>query len=220
QGGGRFSSASQEGLVTLWDKVMEGVKLENRTHAPVDFDTAVASTITSHDAGYINKALEKVVGLQTEAPLKRALIPFGGIKMIEGSCKAYNRELDPMIKKIFTEYRKTHNQGVFDVYTPDILRCRKSGVLTGLPDAYGRGRIIGDYRRVALYGIDYLMKDKLAQFTSLQADLENGVNLEQTIRLREEIAEQHRALGQMKEMAAKYGYDISGPATNAQEAIQ
>ena len=107
---------------------MEGVKLENRTHAPVDFDTAVASTITSHDAGYINKALEKVVGLQTEAPLKRALIPFGGIKMIEGSCKAYNRELDPMIKKIFTEYRKTHNQGVFDVYTPDILRCRKSGV--------------------------------------------------------------------------------------------
>ncbi|WP_077709645.1 formate C-acetyltransferase, partial [Escherichia coli] len=209
-----------EATTTLWDKVMEGVKLENRTHAPVDFDTAVASTITSHDAGYINKALEKVVGLQTEAPLKRALIPFGGIKMIEGSCKAYNRELDPMIKKIFTEYRKTHNQGVFDVYTPDILRCRKSGVLTGLPDAYGRGRIIGDYRRVALYGIDYLMKDKYAQFTSLQADLENGVNLEQTIRLREEIAEQHRALGQMKEMAAKYGYDISGPATNAQEAIQ
>ena len=215
-----FLAGATEATTTLWDKVMEGVKLENRTHAPVDFDTAVASTITSHDAGYINKQLEKIVGLQTEAPLKRALIPFGGIKMIEGSCKAYNRELDPMIKKIFTEYRKTHNQGVFDVYTPDILRCRKSGVLTGLPDAYGRGRIIGDYRRVALYGIDYLMKDKLAQFTSLQADLENGVNLEQTIRLREEIAEQHRALGQMKEMAAKYGYDISGPATNAQEAIQ
>ncbi|SUH38354.1 formate acetyltransferase 1 [Salmonella enterica subsp. enterica] len=183
----------------LWDSVMEGVKQENRTHAPVDFDTSVASTITSHDAGYINKALEKIVGLQTEAPLKRAIIPFGGIKMVEGSCKAYNRELDPMIKKIFTEYRKTHNQGVFDVYTPDILRCRKSGVLTGLPDAYGRGRIIGDYRRVALYGIDYLMKDKFAQFTSLQSDLENGVNLEATIRLREEIAEQHRALGQIKE---------------------
>lgn len=198
---------------------MEGVKLENRTHAPVDFDTAVASTITSHDAGYINKQLEKIVGLQTEAPLKRALIPFGGIKMIEGSCKAYNRELDPMIKKSSLNTVKL-TTGVFDVYTPDILRCRKSGVLTGLPDAYGRGRIIGDYRRVALYGIDYLMKDKLAQFTSLQADLENGVNTEQTIRLREEIAEQHRALGQMKEMAAKYGYDISGPATNAQEAIQ
>ena len=220
EGDESFLAGATEATTTLWDKVMEGVKLENRTHAPVDFDTAVASTITSHDAGYINKQLEKIVGLQTEAPLKRALIPFGGIKMIEGSCKAYNRELDPMIKKIFTEYRKTHNQGVFDVYTPDILRCRKSGVLTGLPDAYGRGRIIGDYRRVALYGIDYLMKDKLAQFTSLQADLENGVNLEQTIRLREEIAEQHRALGQMKEMAAKYGYDISGPATNAQEAIQ
>ena len=220
EGDESFLAGATEATTTLWDKVMEGVKLENRTHAPVDFDTAVASTITSHDAGYINKQLEKIVGLQTEAPLKRALIPFGGIKMIEGSCKAYNRELDPMIKKIFTEYRKTHNQGVFDVYTPDILRCRKSGVLTGLPDAYGRGRIIGDYRRVALYGIDYLMKDKYAQFVSLQSDLENGVNLEATIRLREEIAEQHRALGQIKEMAAKYGCDISGPATNAQEAIQ
>ncbi len=118
-----LAGRATEATTTLWDKVMEGVKLENRTHAPVDFDTAVASTITSHDAGYINKQLEKIVGLQTEAPLKRALIPFGGIKMIEGSCKAYNRELDPMIKKIFTEYRKTHNQGVFDVYTPDILRC-------------------------------------------------------------------------------------------------
>ena len=188
EGDESFLAGATEATTTLWDKVMEGVKLENRTHAPVDFDTAVASTITSHDAGYINKQLEKIVGLQTEAPLKRALIPFGGIKMIEGSCKAYNRELDPMIKKIFTEYRKTHNQGVFDVYTPDILRCRKSGVLTGLPDAYGRGRIIGDYRRVALYGIDYLMKDKYAQFVSLQSDLENGVNLEATIRLREEIA--------------------------------
>ena len=199
---------------------MEGVKQENRTHAPVDFDTSLASTITSHDAGYIEKGLEKIVGLQTEAPLKRAIIPFGGIKMVEGSCKAYNRELDPMLKKIFTEYRKTHNQGVFDVYTKDILNCRKSGVLTGLPDAYGRGRIIGDYRRVALYGIDFLMKDKYAQFVSLQEKLENGEDLEGTIRLREEISEQHRALGQIKEMAAKYGCDISGPATTAQEAIQ
>jgi formate C-acetyltransferase len=140
---------------------MEGIKLENRTQAPVDFDTDVAATITSHDAGYINKSLETIVGLQTDAPLKRALIPFGGIKMVEGSCKVYGRELDPALKKIFTEYRKTHNQGVFDVYTKDILNCRKSGVLTGLPDAYGRGRIIGDYRRVALYGIDFLMADKL-----------------------------------------------------------
>lgn len=186
EGDESFLAGATDATTKLWDSVMEGVKQENRTHTPVDFDTSVASTITSHDAGYINKALEKIVGLQTEAPLKRAIIPFGGIKMVEGSCKAYNRELDPMIKKIFTEYRKTHNQGVFDVYTPDILRCRKSGVLTGLPDAYGRGRIIGDYRRVALYGIDYLMKDKFAQFTSLQSDLENGVNLEATIRLREE----------------------------------
>lgn len=129
------------------------------------------------------------------------MLPFGGIRMIEGSCKAYGREMNPEIEKIFTEYRKTHNQGVFDVYTPDIIRCRKSGVLTGLPDAYGRGRIIGDYRRVALYGIDFLMKDKFAQFTSLQAKLESGEDLRETIQLREEIAEQHRALGQMKEMA-------------------
>lgn len=121
---------------------------------------------------------------------------------------------------MFTEYRKTHNQGVFDVYTKDILNCRKSGVLTGLPDAYGRGRIIGDYRRVALYGIDFLMADKLNQFKSLQEKLENGEDLEMTIQLREEIAEQHRALAQIKEMAAKYGYDISGPATSAQEAVQ
>ncbi|WP_075181200.1 formate C-acetyltransferase [Pantoea sp. 1.19] len=204
----------------LWDSVLEGIKIENRSHAPVDFDTALASTITAHDAGYIDAALEKIVGLQTDAPLKRAIIPFGGIKMVEGSCKVYGRELDPQLKKIFTEYRKTHNQGVFDVYTPDILRCRKSGILTGLPDAYGRGRIIGDYRRVALYGIDYLMADKLAQFTSLQQDLENGSDLEATIRLREEIAEQHRALAQMKTMAAKYGCDIAGPARNAREAVQ
>ncbi|MEY0024491.1 formate C-acetyltransferase [Providencia rettgeri] len=220
EGDESFLAGSTPATDTLWDKVMEGIKIENRTHAPVDFDTDVASTITSHDAGYITKELEKIVGLQTDAPLKRGLIPFGGIKMVEGSCKAYDRTLDPEIKKIFTEYRKTHNQGVFDVYTPDILKCRKSGILTGLPDAYGRGRIIGDYRRVALYGIDFLMKDKFNQFTSLQERLEKGEDLQMTIQLREEIAEQHRALGQMKEMAAKYGYDISAPATNAQEAVQ
>lgn len=220
EGDESFLAGATLATTQLWDTVMEGVKIENRTHAPVDFDTSVVSTITSHDAGYIDKSLEKIVGLQTEAPLKRAMIPFGGIKMLESSCKAYQRELDPLVKKIFTEYRKTHNQGVFDVYTPDILRCRKSGILTGLPDAYGRGRIIGDYRRVALYGVDFLMKDKLAQFTSLQTKLENGEDLECTIRLREEIAEQHRALDQMKQMAAKYGYDISVPATNAQEAVQ
>ena len=204
----------------LWNKVMEGIKFENSTHTPVDFDTSVISTITAHDAGYIEKDLEKIVGLQTEKPLKRAIIPFGGIKMVENSCKAYNKELDPLVKKIFTEYRKTHNQGVFDVYTKDILNCRKSGVITGLPDAYGRGRIIGDYRRVALYGIDYLMADKYNQFCSLQKDLEDGIELEMTIQRREELAEQHRALGQIKEMALKYGFDISKPATTAQEAIQ
>ncbi|TNH08504.1 formate C-acetyltransferase [Testudinibacter sp. TR-2022] len=205
---------------TLWEKVMDGIKVENKTHEPYDFDTSIISTITSHDAGYIQQDLEKIVGLQTDAPLKRAIIPFGGIKMVEGSCQVYGRQLDPQVKKIFTEYRKTHNQGVFDVYTPDILRCRKSGVLTGLPDAYGRGRIIGDYRRVALYGIDFLMADKFKQFGSLQGRLERGEDLEMTIQLREEIAEQHRALGQIKQMAASYGYDISGPATNAREAVQ
>ncbi|MGQ6208700.1 formate C-acetyltransferase [Serratia sp. IR-2025] len=220
EGDESFLAGATQATTTLWDKVMEGIKLENRTHAPVDFDTNVASTIVSHDAGYIAKELETIVGLQTDAPLKRALIPFGGIKMVEGSCKVYGRELDPQLKKVFTEYRKTHNQGVFDVYTKDILNCRKSGVLTGLPDAYGRGRIIGDYRRVALYGIDFLMADKLNQFKSLQEKLENGEDLEMTIQLREEIAEQHRALAQIKEMAARYGYDISGPATSAQEAVQ
>ncbi|MCQ1057451.1 formate C-acetyltransferase [Photobacterium sp. ZSDE20] len=204
----------------LWDQVMEGIKQENSTHAPVDFDTSLVSTITAHDAGYINKDLETIVGLQTEAPLKRAIMPNGGVRMIEGSCKAYGRALDPQVSKIFSEYRKTHNQGVFDVYSPDILKCRKSGVLTGLPDAYGRGRIIGDYRRVALYGIDFLIKEKVAQFHSLQEKLEKGDDLQMTMQLREEIQEQHRALGQMKEMAAKYGCDISQPATNAQEAIQ
>ncbi|HIF9225491.1 TPA: formate C-acetyltransferase [Photobacterium damselae] len=221
EGDGSFlETEATPATAKLWDAVMEGIKQENATHAPVDFDTDVISTITAHDAGYINKELETIVGLQTDAPLKRGLIPNGGIRMIEGSCKVYGRELNADIKKIYSEYRKTHNQGVFDIYTPDILKCRKSGVLTGLPDAYGRGRIIGDYRRVALYGIDALMKDKLAQFTSLQERFEKGEDLQMTMQLREEICEQHRALGQIKAMAAKYGCDISGPATNAQEAIQ
>ncbi|OBX03958.1 pyruvate formate-lyase [Gallibacterium genomosp. 3] len=220
EGDESFLAGATAATTKLWNKVMEGIKEENRTHEPLDFDTDIPSTIISHPAGYIEKELEQIVGLQTDAPLKRAIIPFGGIKMVEGSCKVYGRELDPQVKKIFTEYRKTHNQGVFDVYTPDILRCRKSGVLTGLPDAYGRGRIIGDYRRVALYGIDFLMADKFKQFTSLQSRLENGEDLQMTIQLREEIAEQHRALGQIKQMAATYGCDISGPATNAKEAVQ
>ena len=221
EGDGSFlETEATPATAKLWDAVMEGIKQENATHAPVDFDTDVASTITAHDAGYIEKELETIVGLQTDAPLKRALIPNGGIRMIENSCKVYGRELDPTLKKVYSELRKTHNQGVFDVYTPSILKCRKSGVLTGLPDAYGRGRIIGDYRRVALYGIDYLMKEKLAQFASLEEDFLNGEDLQMTMQRREEICEQHRALAQIKEMAAKYGCDISLPAVTAQEAIQ
>ncbi len=220
EGDESFLADATPATTALWDKVMEGIKIENKTHEPLDFDTDNPSTITSHKPGYINKELEKIVGLQTDAPLKRAIMPFGGIKMVKGSCEVYGRQLDPEVEHIFTEYRKTHNQGVFDVYTPDILRCRKSGVLTGLPDAYGRGRIIGDYRRLAVYGIDYLMADKKKQFDSLQARLERGEDIQATIQLREEIAEQHRALGKMKEMAASYGFDISNPATNAQEAVQ
>ena len=220
EGDESFLADATPATTALWDKVMEGIKIENKTHEPLDFDTDNPSTITSHKPGYINKELEKIVGLQTDAPLKRAIMPFGGIKMVKGSCEVYGRQLDPEVEHIFTEYRKTHNQGVFDVYTPDILRCRKSGVLTGLPDAYGRGRIIGDYRRLAVYGIDYLMADKKKQFNSLQAKLERGEDIQATIQLREEIAEQHRALGKMKEMAASYGFDISNPATNAQEAVQ
>ncbi|MEZ8861017.1 formate C-acetyltransferase [Vibrio sp. 10N.247.311.51] len=213
-------SEGTEATNKLWSSVMEGIKQENATKAPVDFDTSVISTITAHDAGYIEKDLETIVGLQTEKPLKRAIIPNGGVRMVEGSCKAYGETLDPMVSKIYSEYRKTHNAGVFDIYTPDILKCRKSGVLTGLPDAYGRGRIIGDYRRVALYGIDFLMKDKATQFASLQERFENGEDLSATMQLREEISEQHRALGQIKQMAEKYGFDISEPAQTAQEAIQ
>ena len=220
EGDQSFLADATPATTALWDKVMEGIKIENKTHEPLDFDTDNPSTITSHKPGYINKELEKIVGLQTDAPLKRAIMPFGGIKMVKGSCEVYGRQLDPEVEHIFTEYRKTHNQGVFDVYTPDILRCRKSGVLTGLPDAYGRGRIIGDYRRLAVYGIDYLMADKKKQFDSLQPKLERGEDIQATIQLREEIAEQHRALGKMKEMAASYGFDISNPATNAQEAVQ
>lgn len=220
EGDESFLASATEATDKLWAEVMEGIKVENATKAPLDFDTKIIATITSHDAGYIDKPLETIVGLQTDKPLKRAIMPNGGIRMIESSCKAYDKTLDPEVLEIFTKYRKSHNQGVFDVYTPEIMACRKSGVITGLPDAYGRGRIIGDYRRVALYGIDYLMADKRQQFDDLQKDLETGKNLEATIRLREEVTEQFRALNDMKKMAASYGFDISGPATNAHEAVQ
>ncbi|PLC38399.1 formate C-acetyltransferase [Klebsiella aerogenes] len=215
-----FLPQATPATTALWEKVMAGIRVENATHAPVDFDTNIATTITAHDAGYIDQALEKIVGLQTDKPLKRALHPFGGINMIKSSFDAYGREMDSQFEYLFSELRKTHNQGVFDAYSPDMLRCRKSGVLTGLPDGYGRGRIIGDYRRVALYGIRYLVRERELQFADLQATLERGQDLEATIRLREELAEHRRALLQMQEMAAKYGCDISRPARNAQEAVQ
>ena len=220
EGDESFLAGATAATTKLWEEVMEKIKVENKTHEPYDIDCDIPSTITSHKPGYIDQALEKIVGLQTDAPLKRAIIPFGGIKMVKGSCDVYRRTLNPEVEKIFTEYRKTHNQGVFDVYTPDILRCRKSGVITGLPDAYGRGRIIGDYRRLAIYGADFLMKDKQRQFASLQPRLEAGEDIQATIQLREEIAEQHRALGQIKQMAASYGFDVSRPAETAQEAVQ
>lgn len=220
EGDESFLADATPATTALWEKVMAGIRIENATHAPVDFDTNIATTITAHDAGYIEKDLEKIVGLQTDKPLKRALHPFGGVNMIKSSFHAYGREMDADFEYTFTDLRKTHNQGVFDVYSPDMLRCRKSGVLTGLPDGYGRGRIIGDYRRVALYGIRYLVRERELQFADLQSNLEQGQNLEATIRLREELAEHRRALLQMQEMAAKYGYDISRPARNAQEAVQ
>lgn len=215
-----FLAGATAATTELWEKVMEGIRIENATHAPVDFDTNVATTITAHAPGYIIKTQEKIVGLQTDKPLKRALHPYGGVNMIKSSFEAYGREMDPDFEYQFTSLRKTHNQGVFDVYSPDILRCRKSGVLTGLPDGYGRGRIIGDYRRVALYGIAYLVRERELQFADLQAQLERGENLEAVIRLREELSEHRRALLQIQEMAASYGFDISVPATNAQEALQ
>ncbi|EEQ3348067.1 2-ketobutyrate formate-lyase/pyruvate formate-lyase [Escherichia coli] len=220
EGDESFLAEATPATTELWEKVMEGIRIENATHAPVDFDTNIATTITAHDAGYINQPLEKIVGLQTDAPLKRALHPFGGINMIKSSFHAYGREMDSEFEYLFTDLRKTHNQGVFDVYSPDMLRCRKFGVLTGLPDGYGRGRIIGDYRRVALYGISYLVRERELQFADLQSRLEKGEDLEATIRLREELAEHRHALLQIQEMAAKYGFDISRPAQNAQEAVQ
>ncbi|MCK7453532.1 formate C-acetyltransferase [Enterobacter chengduensis] len=215
-----FLAQATPATTALWQKVMVGIRQENATHAPVDFDTNIATTITAHGPGYIDQDLETVVGLQTDKPLKRALHPYGGINMIRSSFEAYGREMDPQFEYLFTDLRKTHNQGVFDVYSPEMMRCRKSGVLTGLPDGYGRGRIIGDYRRVALYGIAYLVRERELQFADLQGRLERGEDLEATIRLREELAEHKRALLQIQQMAASYGFDISRPAMNAQEAVQ
>lgn len=220
EGDEAFLAQATPATTALWQKVMVGIRQENATHAPVDFDTNIATTITAHGPGYIDQELETIVGLQTDKPLKRALHPYGGINMIRSSFEAYGREMDPQFEYLFTDLRKTHNQGVFDVYSPEMMRCRKSGVLTGLPDGYGRGRIIGDYRRVALYGISYLVRERELQFADLQGKLERGEELEATIRLREELAEHKRALLQIQQMATNYGFDISRPAMNAQEAVQ
>ena len=214
-GDSRFLAEPTEATLKLWDECCELFKKERENGGVLDLDTKVVSSITSHSAGYIDKELETIVGLQTDAPLKRSLQPFGGIRMAETSCSSYGYEVDPEVSEIFTKYRKTHNQGVFDVYTPEMKAARHSAIITGLPDAYGRGRIIGDYRRVALYGIDRLIEDKKAQFKSLEGEMTPD-----RIQLREEITEQIRALKEMIELGKIYGFDISRPAENAQEAIQ
>ncbi|NJR15991.1 MAG: formate C-acetyltransferase [Calothrix sp. CSU_2_0] len=210
-----FLTGATEQTQVLWKQVRDLMGVE-REKGILDTDTEVVSTITSHHPGYINRELEKIVGLQTEKPLKRAIMPFGGIRVVKDSLEAYGYQLNPKIAEIFTKYRKTHNDGVFDAYTKQMRLARHYGIITGLPDAYGRGRIIGDYRRVPLYGVDCLIEDKKAQLESLDVDVID----EFTIRLREEISEQIRALFELKEMAISYGFDISHPAANATEALQ
>ena len=217
RGDSSFLAGPTENTKVLVEKFNELMRQERLAGGTLDMDTSIPSTILSHGVGYIDKDREKIVGLQTDKPLKRALMTFGGINMAVNSCKAYGYEVDEEVIKIFTDYRKTHNQGVFDAYTPEMRLVRKSGVITGLPDAYGRGRIIGDYRRVALYGVDQLIAWKKEDLAKIGAD---GVMTEHVIRDREEVSEQIRALGELKEMAKIYGFDISGPATNAKEAVQ
>ncbi len=199
----------------LWDQVMELSRQEREAGGVLDMDTQIISTITSHGPGYLDKDLETIVGFQTDKPFKRSLQPFGGIRMAQNACHENGYEVDPKVVEIFTKYRKTHNQGVFDVYTPEMRLARKSAIITGLPDAYGRGRIIGDYRRVALYGVDWLIEDKKHQLATSLARMTS-----ENIRLREELADQLRALDELKELGRIYGFDISRPAANAQEAIQ
>ncbi|EEA84453.1 formate C-acetyltransferase [Peptacetobacter hiranonis] len=216
EGDASFLAGESERTKKLWDEVAELCKKEIENGGTLDVDTKTITAIDAYKPGYIDKELEQIVGLQTDAPLKRAIMPYGGIRMVENSCKAYGYELDPEVSEIFTKYRKTHNQGVFDAYTKEMRACRKSGIITGLPDAYGRGRIIGDYRRVALYGVDKLIEDKMAQKDSLELSTID----EDTIRLREEISEQINALEALKRMGESYGFDISRPAENSKEAVQ
>ena len=214
-----FLKAPTEATEKLWGRLSELQKEERAKGGVLDMDTDVVSTLTSHGPGYIDyklKNLEQIVGLQTDKPLKRAFMPFGGIKMAEDACKTYGYTPSERLHKIFTKYHKTHNQGVFDVYTPEMKKARHNKIITGLPDTYGRGRIVGDYRRVALYGIDYLLEKKRIDFDVCGS----GSMAEDIIKLREELADQCRALEGMKKMAAIYGFDISKPAGNAKEAVQ
>ena len=215
EGDASFLEGPTEATTKLWQTCCDLLKKERENGGVIDMDTEIVSTITSHSAGYIDKELEKIVGFQTDAPLKRSMQPFGGIRMAEAACKSYGYKVNPQISEFFSKYRKTHNQGVFDCYTPEMKAARHAAILTGLPDAYGRGRIIGDYRRIALYGIDRLIEDKKEQHSSLAGEM----NAEK-LQLKEEIAEQIRALQEMAELGRIYGFDITRPAQTAQEAIQ
>ncbi len=210
-----FLEGPTKDTLDLWKQVMELTKQEIEAGGVLDMDTEIISTITSHGPGYLNKSKEKIVGFQTDKPFKRSLQPYGGIRMAEKACSDHGYEVDRRVSEFFSIHRKTHNAGVFDVYTPEMRACRSSHIITGLPDAYGRGRIIGDYRRVALYGVDRLIEDKIEQKAQTRSAMYSEV-----IREREELAEQIRALKQLKEMAMYYGYDISMPAKNTKEAIQ
>ncbi|MCS7460948.1 formate C-acetyltransferase [Paenibacillus doosanensis] len=211
-----FLAGPTEATVALWERIRELMKQENANGGVLDIDVNTVSTITSHAPGYIDQEKEQIVGLQTDAPFKRSVQPFGGIRMVVDACEAYGFQLPEEIVKLFTDIRKTHNQGVFDAYTTEMRTARKAGIITGLPDAYGRGRIIGDYRRVALYGVDRLIAAKREE----QLQLEVDAMTEEVIRAREELSEQIAALRELKRMAASYGCDISRPAVSAQEAVQ
>lgn len=214
EGDASFLQPATERTTKVWQKLSDLMVIE-REKGVLDV-SQIPSSITAHEPGYIDRANEVIVGLQTEAPLKRAIFPNGGWRMIEGSLKAFGYTVDPKVREIWTKYRKSHNQGVFDVYTQDVLKARRSHIITGLPDAYGRGRIIGDYRRVALYGIDRLIEDK----KHVKLSLDSEASTDETIRDREEVAEQIAALQELKAMGANYGFDLSGPATTAKEAVQ
>ena len=214
-GDNSFLAGPTANTTALWNQVLELFKEEREKDGVLDMDTSVPSTITSHAAAYLNKDTETIVGFQTDKPLKRAFMPFGGIRTAVTACKSYGYEVDKDIINVFTNWRKTHNQGVFEIYTPEMRAARHAHIITGLPDAYGRGRIIGDYRRVALYGVDRLIEDKMAQHASVVGDMTADI-----CRLREELADQISALKELKKLGEIYGYDISKPASDVKEAIQ